>query len=314
MPNEKKTDLFISRLLDKANIPHTPNGSDIKEIQEALKTASKKGTGKSGFPEFTALSNDFVLVIENKAEIEKQVLFEDEAQQIIATNQKAITDYAENGALHYAKQIVEKTAFKKVFAFGCSGDEKHHVIRPIFVDAEGYKLLDKVENFENFTPKNIEQYYKEQVLGETPPIVLETQALIKKAAELHEALRNYGQLGDKEKPLVVSAILLALCDDNNFSSDILKGDSVNTDGKKIYESIKTYMVKVQVTPETKKEKVLNQFIIVKDRTVLNEIDDRLQKNTPKVFYRIYRKTHFALHKGKCKRRRFGAFLWRVYAL
>ena len=283
MPNEKKTDLFISRLLDKADIPHTPNGSDIKEIQEALKTASKKGTGKSGFPEFTALSNDFILVIENKAELEKQVLYEDEAQQIIATNQKAITDYAENGALHYAQQIVAKTAFKKVFAFGCSGDEKHHNIRPIFVDNAGYKLLDKVENFENFKPQNIEQYYKEQVLGETPPIVLETQELLKKAAELHEALRNYGQLGDKEKPLVVSAILLALCDDNNFKSEMLKGDNVNTDGNKIYESIKTYMVKVQVSPEAKKDKVLNQFIIVKDRTVLNEIDDRLQKTPLKYF-------------------------------
>ena len=35
-------------------------------FNEALKTASKKGTGKSGFPEFTAISKDFILVIENK--------------------------------------------------------------------------------------------------------------------------------------------------------------------------------------------------------------------------------------------------------
>ena len=132
MPNEKKTDIFISKRLESAKIKYTPNGSDIKEVQEAVKTASKKGTGKSGFPEFTAVSKDFLLVIENKSELEKQVLYCDEDNQIISTDQKAITNYAENGALHYANEISAKTNFKKIFAFGCSGDEKHHIIRPIF--------------------------------------------------------------------------------------------------------------------------------------------------------------------------------------
>lgn len=49
MANEKKTDIFISKLLDNTKIDYTPNGSEIKEIQEALKTASKKGTGNAGF-------------------------------------------------------------------------------------------------------------------------------------------------------------------------------------------------------------------------------------------------------------------------
>lgn len=212
MTNEKKTDIFISRLLENAEIQYTPNGSDIKEIQDALKTASKKGTGKIGFPEFVAISNDFILVIENKSDTEKQVLYQDDAQQILSSDKKAITDYAENGALHYAKEIINKTNFKKIFAFGCSGDEKHHIIRPLFVDESGCKLLEKIENFENFKEDKIEQFYREQVLGETPKKILETEELIKKASELHEALRNYGQLGDKEKPLVVSAILLALAD------------------------------------------------------------------------------------------------------
>ena len=78
MANEKKTDIFISKLLESAEINYTPNGSDIKEIQEALKTASKKGTGKSGFPEFVAISKDFILVIEDKSELDKQALYEDD--------------------------------------------------------------------------------------------------------------------------------------------------------------------------------------------------------------------------------------------
>lgn len=283
MTNEKKTDIFISRLLENAEIQYTPNGSDIKEIQDALKTASKKGTGKIGFPEFVAISNDFILVIENKSDTEKQVLYQDDAQQILSSDKKAITDYAENGALHYAKEIINKTNFKKIFAFGCSGDEKHHIIRPLFVDESGCKLLEKIENFENFKENKIEQFYREQVLGETPKKILETEELIKKASELHEALRNYGQLGDKEKPLVVSAILLALADVNNFKSQQLTGDDIDTDGNKIYRSIETYMKKVDVKPEEKKQTVLNQFIIIKDRTLLNQIDDRLAKTPLKYF-------------------------------
>lgn len=61
MANEKKTDFYIGKLLDLASIKFTPNGSDIKEIQDAFKTASKKGTGKVGFPEFTAKSKDFII-------------------------------------------------------------------------------------------------------------------------------------------------------------------------------------------------------------------------------------------------------------
>jgi type I restriction enzyme M protein len=280
--NERKTDFFVGDLLKVANISFTPNGSDIKEIQDALKTASKKGTGKAGFPEFVAISKEFVLVVENKADLDKQVIYENDEHNSLLMNAKSIIGYAENGALHYAQVIIEKTAFKKVFAFGCSGDEKHHCIRPLFVDETGYKLLEQVENFENFNPKNIEKYYKEQVLGEIPQEIKEKEEIIKEAAALHEHLRNYGQLGDSEKPLVVSAILLALCDDN-FDIKSLTGNDIETDGQKIFKSISNYMEKVKVTPSTKKEKVLGQFTVVKDRTLLNQVDTRLTKTPLRYF-------------------------------
>jgi len=139
-----------------------------------------------------------------------------------------------------------------------------------------------VENFENFNQANIEKYYKEQVLGETPPEILETKELQKKAAELHEHLRNYGQLGDKEKPLVVSAILLAL-QDVNFSLDNLIGHSRSTDGIKIYNAVKNYLQEAKVSPEVKLNKVLNQFNLIKDRTLLNQVDKNLAKTPLRYF-------------------------------
>jgi type I restriction-modification system DNA methylase subunit len=292
MANEKKTDFFIGKLLDLAKIKFTPNGSDIKEIQDALKTASKKGTGKVGFPEFTAKSNDFIIVIEDKADIEKQADYKDDEKAELEIKTKSITDYAENGALHYANEIIKKTSFKKVFAFGCSGDEKHHIIRPIFVDEKGYKLLQPVETFENFFESNIEKYYKEQVLGEIPIETLELEDIIKKSSELHEYLRNYGQLGDSEKPLVVSAILLALRE-KSFDINSLTGDDLKTDGQKIYDALSTHMTRVKVKPETKKEQVLTQFNVVKDRTTLNQVDERLAKTPIKYFAEFLKKNVYS---------------------
>lgn len=289
---EKNLDIFISKLLDSAKIKYSADGSSIKEINDALKTASKKGTGRVGFPEFVGISNDFIIVIEDKADLDKQVNYVNEEQAEYAVDVKSLKDFAENGAFHYGKHIIENTNFKKVFAFGCSGDEKHHVIRPIFIDKNGYKLLKPVENFENFSSSNIDKYYREQVLEETPVETLELEEVLKKSAELHEALRNYGQLGDSEKPLVVSAILLALREDSKIA-DQLKGDNLKTDGKIIYDALSTHMTRVEVKPETKKEQVLAQFDIIKNRTLLNQIDERLEKTPLKYFTEFLQKNVYA---------------------
>jgi len=285
MANEKITDHLVAKLLNEAKITFTPNASSLKEVQTALQSASKQGTGKSGFPEFTAKVGDFLLVIENKADENKQACYEDEEKTKLSRTVKATVDYAENGALHYAEHIVKATGFKKIFAFGCSGDSKHHCIRPIFVGEHGYQLLDKVENFQNFTEYNIDNYYHQQVLGEESPEVLELEDILKKAKILHEHLKNYGQLGDTEKPLVVSAILLALSE-KTFHLGRLDGDVLYTDGKVLYEAISLYMDRAEVTPTTKKEKVLAQFNIIKNRTLLNQTNAYLGK-TPLRYFAEY---------------------------
>lgn len=288
MPNERITDLFIANLLQEAKIEFTPNGSLIVEVKKALKSASKRNTGKAGFPEFIGLSNGFLLVIEDKADSSKQVLYLDSDTQNLDDSPSAISDYAVNGAVHYAKVLIAKTAYKKIFAFGCSGDAKHHNIQPVFVTEEGCQFLPEIENFENFAPENIERYYREQVLGETPPEEVELEDILKKSKELHEDLRNYGKLGDSEKPLVVSAILLALCD-STFKIESLQGDTVRTDGQIIYDALSTYMERVKVTPSTKKDQILHQFEIVRDRDFLNKKHAKLEKTPLRSFTEYLKK-------------------------
>lgn len=281
---EINTDLWVNDLLKEAGIKLTAQGSNILEIDNALKTASKKGTGKVGFPEYCGVVKDFVIVIEDKANVERQVKLDDNS--ILDMDVKSITDYALNGAYFYTKHILDNTNYKKAIAFGISGDEKNHIIKPIYLDGREYFMdLPEVESFISFNEDNIDEYYIREILKEDTDEEKTTEEIINDAKELHEYLRNYGNLSDKDKPLVVSGILLALreMDYKNFSVNDLVGDSVTTDGMKIYNAIKDNLQRSQVSPETKKDKLLSQFSIIKDTVVLNEVNQILGK-TPLKFY------------------------------
>ena len=130
---EVKTDLWVYELLKEAGIKLTPQGCDIKEIDDALKTASKSKTGNSGYPEYCGVVKDFVLIIEDKPTLDKHIFF-NEKQMIDRTNVYAVKEYAVNGAMHYAEHIIRNTSYKKAIGFGVSGDEKRHKITPFFIN------------------------------------------------------------------------------------------------------------------------------------------------------------------------------------
>lgn len=283
MANEKKTDIIVAKLLSEAGIDATPNESCIREINEALSTSSKRDTGRKGFPEFVAQSGDFILVIEDKADADRQAKYMNGKNDTLLMDTPSKRDYAENGALHYALKIIQNTTFKRVIAFGCSGTEAERLrIRPIYVSPTGYKLMPLVKNFSWFSPDKIERYYNEKICENKPIEQVELEEIIRRAGKLHEDLRNYGQLGDTEKPLVVSAILLALREED-FSTEDLTADKVKTDGIKIYNALSTHLDRVEVQPEVKKQRVLDQFTLIKNRPHLSEKHDQLGKSPLRYF-------------------------------
>lgn len=281
---EAKTDLWVYELLQEANIKLTPQGCDIKEINEALKTASKSNTGNAGYPEYCGVVKDFILVIEDKASLDKH-LYKDE-KGIIAQDVKAVKNYAVNGALFYARHLATKTSYNKVLAIGVSGNEKHHRITPIFVnERDDYKVLSDVETFISFSKNNIDEYYYREILHEKTDSEKTTQEVLKDAATLHEYLRSYGQPTTDEKPLIVSGIMLALreIEHGSFSIENLNGDVELTDGQKIYNAIETNLKRANVTPETKRDKLFAQFAFIKNKVSLNEHNEKLGK-TPLRYY------------------------------
>lgn len=278
------TDYWVRDLLKEANIHLDPQGSSIVEINNALKSASKKGTGKVGFPEFVGVIKDFLIVIEDKSDLSKHIKLNDNG--LISLESKDVTDYAVNGALFYGQHLAKNTTYKKVLAFGISGNEKKHKISPIYIDeTEYYRELPDVESFISFNDKNIEEYYVREVLKEETNQEKETAEILRDAATLHEDLRNYGSLKDVDKPLIVSGILLALRESEykNFSISDLTGDKIKTDGQKIYDAIVSNLTRANVSPDVKKDKILSQFSLIKDTVILNEFNDKLNKTPLKHF-------------------------------
>lgn len=291
---EIKTDLWVYDLLKEAKLNLCPQGSDVVELSNALKTASKAQTGKAGYPEYCGVVKDFVIVVEDKADIADHI--KRDANKLICQTTASVRNFAVNGALHYGIHLAKNTSYKKIIAIGVSGNEKRHRISPLFIDERGgYKELEDVETFTLFSEKNIIEYYIRNVLKEGTDEEKTAEEILKDAKELHEDLRNYGSIQDKDKPLIVSGILLALreIEHKNFDINNLNGDKIKTDGQKIYEAIQANLDRAQVRPQVKKDKLLSQFWVIRNTTSINEINPALGKTPLKhytefIYDRIYK--------------------------
>jgi len=196
------------------------------------------------------------------------------------------------------------------------GNEKKHKITPIYVDeTEYYRELPEVESFISFNGLNIDEYYVREILKEATDEEKETEEILKDAAILHEDLRNYGNLKDIDKPLIVSGLLLALKESEfkNFSISDLTGDTIKTDGQKIYDAIRSNLTRSNVAPEVKKDKILSQFSIIKDSKIINEKNQKLNK-TPLKHYaeflneKIYKNIRYTRSSEDYLGRFYGEFM------
>lgn len=312
--NEKETDFWVNGLLTAAGIKLHTDVSGVKEIDDALKSASKSGSGKTGKPDFIGVVGEFLLVIEDKKDQAFHVKMCGDGT--IDLSPTAVKNYALNGAIFYAKHLAANTSFKKIFAFGISGDEKHHRITPVYEEnTPTFRLLEDVEGFISFSEDNIGEYYSRAVLKEVPDTQKHTEELLAHAESLHEELRNYGNLRDNEKPLAVSGIMLALreSESKNFSITSLSGDDKTTDGDKIFRAISDNLDRSNIAPPAKKDKILAQFSFLKDTPGLSRINPRLGKTplrhfTEFIYEKIYRNIRFKSNTEDYIGRFYGEFM------
>ena len=148
--------------------------------------------------------------------------------------------------------------------------------------------MPAVRDFTDFKHENIDNYYRTKVLGNKSERAAELEEILGRAKQLHEDLRNYGSLSEQDKPVIVSGILLALCN-KNFSTEQLTCNIGNTkeerrrDGEKIYDAIKEHIRNVDDTHKMKIELVPNQFEFIKLRPQLSTRHPALGKSPLRYF-------------------------------
>lgn len=291
MSNEKSTDQFVRDMLREIGFtrPWEQDGGPQWK-RDALKGGSKSASGNAeGKPEFVFVSDDFVVVVEDKKDVRRTRYLVDGDP---TTEYPYRADYALNGAIHYAKTMLDNgIPFNKgIFAVGVGGDEIHHEIAVSYVAPEFCKHLDNLDNFEVFSEKEIGEYYAVQVRGERPRAEARLDNVRAAAERIHEGMRNYGSVENDRKAPLVSAILLAL-KYPYFNLDDLKslspGDNNQVwDGRIIYDAAEYYMRSEAFMPQAKIGTLLDQFAFIKNAPQLNRSHRDLGESPLKWMTRI----------------------------
>ncbi|MEB7460927.1 HsdM family class I SAM-dependent methyltransferase [Staphylococcus borealis] len=286
--NEKTgIDEFMNEEIKSLGVKYYRESSGNIEVQNALKSASKRLNGNIGKPEFTFFSKDFFIVIEDKNDVNLHIYSEND--EIILNDENIVPKYAVNGAIHYAKHIINNTDIvSKAFAIGASGNGHSNKISIYFVDKNNYKFISDINNLNDLKEDNIEEFYRVSVLGELPKEERELKEVNKIAADLHEDLRNYGSLEGEKKASVVSAILLALeNEDVIFNVDKLQGlqgEGVK-DGEILFDAIDKYLRNNSLMPHAKIGELKDNFTFIQNDLTLNRVREDLGM-TPLKFFTI----------------------------
>ena len=293
MANEATaTDQYVRREIEKFGVRYDEQGSSHPEIAKALKGASKQGKSGIGKPEFVMQISDYLIVIEDKRDNDKLINLTTDGS--IAKDIPSLSGFAVNGAVHYANHIVTKTSsFDEVIAIGITGDEEFHSIQPVLVSIteEGIteKKLPKLTDLQELHPNNINEWYSVNVLEDYTVEQKRIFELQNVSKELHEDLRNYASLEGENKATVISAILLAL-NEEDFDIKKLTGNKyprktdgredttrpvIDNDGMRILKAVKDYIASEGVLPEDKVNILLNKFSFLETNVRLNEKNETL---------------------------------------
>jgi type I restriction-modification system DNA methylase subunit len=272
------TDKYVEQQLQKLNIDFK-NEIASPMVAQALKGGSKSGKGGDGNPDFSFNSSDFLVIIEDKYDEHKLINYINNELAMDIDSKKF---YAVNGAVHYAQYIVNHSdIYKQIFAIGFAGNNERYEMQGYFVEPGKLMSLPDLRDFDVFTPDNIDDFYRVNVLGELSKTDEELRKLDTVASSLHEDLRNYGGLEGERKATIVSAILLAL-QSGELDINNLRGSSNHgaTDGDKVFNAVEIYIDNAEFGPHTKTDMLLQQFETIKTDMRLNTPTELLDGLTP----------------------------------
>lgn len=242
-------------------------------MKEALKGSAKtKLKTNYGIPDFHLEKYGMPVVIENKLHNKYHI----SANKLgIRMDDKSIRTYAVNGAVYYAKNMIESKKYDEVIAVGVSADDENSVkisvyyvfssnIEPKFM--KNYTSLNFLQNKETF-----DSFYKEATVTEDEKhkILIDTrEQLLKRAKQLNKMMNNHN-IGVDQRVVYVSGMLLSMQPifdslgkeiDSGLVPEDLTGNRTSSkrDGVLIVNHLQEYL-KMKNIPEDKKNIMISTF-------------------------------------------------------
>ena len=170
-------------------------------IKNLLKSASKRGTEQSGYPEFIITFPsilDSVILIECKSEVTNH--------RSKDTENGNPEKYAVDGALHYAKYLNNDF---DVIAVGVSGKSEQELLVSNFFLKKGSSEIKELVDKKILSIYDYLNLFEEKEIAEK----LKDENILVFASELNQELYNYS-VPENERAAIVSGILIALQNKN----------------------------------------------------------------------------------------------------
>lgn len=261
-------------------------------LQGSAKTENKTNFGK---PDFQIEGYDVPVIFEDKLHTKKLIA---ETKDGIKLDDKSVSNYAVNGGLFYAQNMITSGKYEEVIVVGVAGDSEENVLLNVYYVFGSstqpklmldYKTLDFLESTETFN-----EFLDDARLSEAEKhkILITTQAQLQKQAKALNVLMNNHNITAAQRVVYVSGALLAMQEvvtrDGRFQGagltpEDLQGSQMNMrrDGELIVNQISNYLDAREI-PTRKLDLMMNSFV-----SAIQNDDDRdkptsLDKNVSKL--------------------------------
>lgn len=273
---ERMTENLVRDMLRSLGYRKPDNGitieeqkSEIAKVKSLLSKASKKASGKSGYPEFIITDKKdayFIIVVECKKDVKKHE----------SPGRDKPVEYAVDGVLHYAKHLAKHYT---VIAIAVSGTTASSLKISNFLIPAGTSEVKDLTNEAGVVVDAIvpfDDYYR--LVSFDPDVAKKRHSdLLAFSKELHELIWTKAKISEEDKPLLVSGTLIAL-----MNSAFLKTFAALA-SEDIQEAwlgaIKKELDKADI-PQAKKDTMLQPYTTIAVHPNLGKPDSKTAKEYP----------------------------------
>ncbi|EDK13504.1 N-6 DNA methylase [Haemophilus influenzae] len=243
-------------------------------LKEALRGSAKtKNKTNFGKPDFHLEGYRIPIIIENKLGLKK---LKAETKSGLKFDEKSIANYAVNGTLYYAQNMISSEKYHEVVAIGVAGDDSENISIDVYyvfgASEKAYKKIEACNTFDFLENQaTFEAFYKSAILSEEEKhkILISSQEELRIYAKKLNRLMHNHNITAAQRVLYVSGMLLSMQDIRDKDGNILgvgliPDDLIGSkleksrDGKLITDQIEEFL-KSRGISEQKYQLMLSSF-------------------------------------------------------